>query len=549
MLRFMSRTIYVTGHINPDMDCTVASYAYAYLKNQIDRDNRYVPIRCGALNDQTRAAFSRAGVDAPTLYKHLIPTVADVTRRDYTSLPSNAPILDALQLLYTRNISFIPVMNFDGFAGTVSINEVSEYLVRQSGTGRPDYHFSIPNVPQVLPGEFVHRGGQDEIDAPIMTGAMPFDIYLKRMQGLQRKPVLVVGNRRKILSHAVENQLPAIIITGLESAEELDTDFSDYRGSVYLSRTDSAESIRLLRLSVPVSTIANTSQPRIQSSESFDEAKQRLMASEYRGLPVFEGDEFLGIVTRRRFIDKPVKELIMVDHNEIHQSVPGAREARIVEIIDHHRFGAEKTNTPIYIASKPVGSSSTIVYQHFRMHFEDVPRHIAILLQSGIISDTVNLKSPTTTAEDKKALKELELLSGLASDEYAVEMFSQLKALKERDPRDIVLADFKTYHQFSRDVGIGQVEVISLEEASHLSEAFAEALDAVALERNLDWTLLLITDVIKQHSLLISSGYERAMKTLIYDSKGPRLFDLPKILSRKKQVLPEVLRVLEEINA
>jgi manganese-dependent inorganic pyrophosphatase len=110
-----------------------------------------------------------------------------------------------------------------------------------------------------------------------MTGAMPFDIYLKRMQGLQRKPVLVVGNRRKILSHAVENQLPAIIITGLESATNSIRDFSDYRGSVYLSRTDSAESIRLLRLSVPVSTIANTSQPRIQSSESFDEAKQRLM--------------------------------------------------------------------------------------------------------------------------------------------------------------------------------------------------------------------------------------------------------------------------------
>jgi manganese-dependent inorganic pyrophosphatase len=548
MLQGMNRTIYVTGHINPDMDCTVASYAYAYLKNQIDPDTRYQSIRCGAVNDQTRAAFARAGANLPPLYKQLIPTVGDVARRDYTSLPANAPILNALELLYTRNISFIPVTNFEGFMGTVSINEVSAYLVRQSGTGRPVYHFSVPNIPEVLPGEFIIRGEVDEIDAPIMTGAMPFDIYLKRMESLEKKPVLVVGNRQKILSHAVENQLPAIIITGLESADELATDFSSYRGSVYLSRTDSAESIRLLRLSVPVSTIVNTNQPRVQKNEGFEEIKQRLMASEYRGLPVFDGDEFFGIVTRRRFIEKPVKELIMVDHNEVHQSVPGARECRIVEIIDHHRFGAEKTNTPIYIASKPVGSSSTIVYQHFRMHFEDIPKHIAILLQSGIISDTVNLKSPTTTKEDEKALQELSMLSGLDTAEYAKEMFSQLKALKERDPRDIVLGDFKTYHQFDRDVGIGQVEVISLEEASEMTADFAAALDRVATERNLDWTLLLITDVIKQHSILVSSSFSAGMETLIYTPKGESSFDLPKILSRKKQVLPEVLRVLEELS-
>ncbi len=548
ILQPMSRTVYVTGHINPDMDCTVASYAYAFLKNQIDPDNKYISIRCGSVNDQTKAAFAKAGTALPVLYKQLIPTVGDVTRMDYTSLPANAPILDALELLYTRNISFLPILDFDGFTGTVSINEVSAYLVRQSTTGRPMYHFSMANIPQVLPGEFIHRGENEEIDAPIMTGAMPFDIYLKRMKGLEKKPVLVVGNRRKILSHAVENQLPAIIITGLESADELDTDFSSYRGFVYMSRTDSAESIRLLRLSVPVSTIANTSQPRVQRSQSFEEVKQQLMSSDYRGLPVFDGEEFMGIVTRRRFIEKPVKELIMVDHNEIHQSVPGAREAKVVEIIDHHRFGAEKTNTPIYIASKPVGSSSTIVYQHFRMHFEEIPRHIAILLQSGIISDTVNLKSPTTTVEDEKALNELSMLSGLKIEEYAVEMFSQLKALKERDPREIVLADFKTYEQFDRSVGIGQVEVISLEEASELTEAFASALDSVAGEKNLNWTLLLITDVIKQHSILVSSAFREGSDKLIYTEIGPRRFDLPKILSRKKQVLPEVLRVLEELD-
>ncbi|AHC15705.1 putative manganese-dependent inorganic diphosphatase [Salinispira pacifica] len=543
------KTIYVSGHKNPDMDCTVASHAYAYLKNQIDPDNTYIPIRCGALNDQTKAAFKKADCPSPALYRELIPTVGDIARKDYISLPSNAPILDALELLYTRNISFIPVFNFDGFDGTVSINEVSAYLVRQSSTGRPVYSFSSENIPEVLPGQFIVRGTGATFDAPIMTGAMPFDIYLKRMKRLEQKPILVVGNRRKILEHAVNNQLPAIIITGVEDSAELDTDFSSFQGSVYLSGTDSAESIRLLRLSVPVHTIVNRNQPRVGKDESFEDVKRQLMSSEFRGLPVFDDEEFYGIVTRRRFIEKPVKDLILVDHNEIHQSVPGAKEANIVEIIDHHRFGAEKTNTPIYIASKPVGSSSTIVYQHFRMNFEDIPRHIAILLQSGIISDTVYLKSPTTTEEDVRALKELSILSGLDSETYATEMFSQLKALKERNPKDVVLGDFKTYHQFNKDVGIGQVEVMNLEEASEMISNFHEALKAVSRDKQLDWTMLLITDVMKEHSVLVSSGYTPAEKKLIYSSMDEHSFDLPHILSRKKQLLPEVLRVLEEISS
>ncbi len=542
------KTVYVTGHINPDMDCTVASYSYAYLKNQIEKNTRYLPIRCGALNEQTKAAFKKAGVDPPALYKQLVPIVEDITRMDYVSLPSNAPILNALELIYTKNISFIPVTEFEGFVGTVSINEVSAYLLRQSAGGRPVYHFKTDNIPAVLPGKFIVQGETQEWDAPIMTGSMPFDVYLQRIKVMKQKPLLVVGNRRRILSHAVQHQLPAIIITGVDNPSELDTDFSGFRGSVYLSRTDSAESIRLLRLSVPVATIANRSQPRIQKNESYEGVKQKLMNSDFRGLPVFHGDRFLGIVTRRRFIEKPVKELIMVDHNEVQQSVPGAREARIVEIIDHHRFGAAKTNTPIYIASKPVGSSATIVYQHFRMHFEDIPRHIAVLLLSGIISDTVNLKSPTTTEEDKKAMIELAMLTDLDPAAYAHEMFSQLQDLKERDPRDVILADFKTYSQFDRDVGIGQVELISLTEAFEMVDVFSGALDSIVLEKNLDWTLLLVTDVIKQHSILVSSDNKPGMDNLIYKPMGERSFDLPKILSRKKQVLPEVLRVLEEIR-
>jgi manganese-dependent inorganic pyrophosphatase len=500
-------TVYVTGHTNPDMDCTVASFAYAYLKNKLRPGSRYEAIRTGALNTQTRLAFEKAEITPPPLVKSLAPVVGDITKSEYVALSPEAPILEAMRVIYSRNISMLPLIDREHFVGSVSVNEVSAYIVSMSHAGRPSYRFSVDNFSDVLPGVFLSTGPQRNFEAPIMTGAMPFDVYRKRIEGLDAKPLLIVGNRKDILEHAAGLDLPALVITGLDDPDELAIDLEGYGGTVYASGADTAESIRLLRLSVPVGTIANTDIPKVQWNESFEDAKRKLIGSEHRGLPVFEGDVFRGIVTRRSFIEKPRKKLILVDHNEVHQSVRGAEDADIVEIIDHHRFAAGKTNRPIYISSKPVGSTSTIVYQHYKMHEVYLPRDVAILLLSGVLSDTVNLKSPTATEEDVAAIRELSTVTGLDPGEYAKEMFSQLKALRERAPKEVALADFKTYSQFGRKVGIGQVEVITLEETGDLVPAFKDALSEVAREKALDWTMLLVTDVLKTESLLISTGF------------------------------------------
>jgi len=542
----MDNQIYVTGHVNPDMDCTVASYCYSYLKNKIDPATRYVPIRCGALNDQTKNAFKKVALQPPELLKNIHASVGDVVRTEYTALAPDTPILDAARIFYEENISLLPIMENGEYRGSVSVNEVSSYLVAQSGKGRPTHEFWIDNLPKVIPGVFLTRGAERSFNAPIMTGAMPYDVYLTRMQDMPMKPILVVGNREKILTHAIEHELPAIIVTGLDDPSQLSVNISSYPGTVFLSNADTAESIRLLRLSVPVYTIANKSIPQVQQDMDFETAKHLLMDSEYRGLPVFNEKDFVGIVTRRSFLVKPAKQLIMVDHNEVHQSITGADQAQILEIIDHHRFGAAKTNTPIYIASKPVGSSSTIVYQHFKMYGVYLSPPIALLLFSGIISDTVNMKSPTATPEDQAALRELSVVTGLNPDEYALEMFSQLQALHERQPQEVILADFKTYSQYGWKVGIGQVEVINLEGVKDLTKSFDDALVHVAEQKGIDWAMLLITDVMKQNSLLVSHGPVELEEKLVYEVMDDGVFALPQILSRKKQVLPEVLRVLEE---
>jgi manganese-dependent inorganic pyrophosphatase len=385
-----------------------------------------------------------------------------------------------------------------------------------------------------------------------MVGAMPFEVSIDRIERLlPDRPVLVVGERAGIIRYAVEKQFPAIILTGVESPDTISVDLEEYRRTVFLSSTDTAETVRLLRLSAPVEDIMGNDYPTITDETHFDDAKQMLLQSEYRGLPVFSSTDesrFLGLVTRRCFIDRPRTRLIMVDHNEADQSIRGIENADVVEIIDHHRLAPEKTRTPIYVAAKPVGSTCTIVYQHYLSCGEAIDIPAAKILLSGILSDTVLLKSPTTTAEDRTAVRELANIAGVDFQAFGEEMFSRTSVLSDKDPDQVITADFKVYREYGFSAGIGQVEVVTLEDLSDNIESLRKALDRVAGLQKLDWVMLLVTNVLKENSKLISRGPALMEKKLIYRKEEEGIFDLPGILSRKKQLLPEILRVLEDVS-
>ena len=172
----------------------------------------------------------------------------------------------------------------------------------------------------------------------------------------------------------------------------------------------------------------------LQYDEVFDDAKRTLLSSDLRGLPVLKEGEFAGVVTRRSFIEKPRRKIIMIDHNETAQSIPGAHDADVREIIDHHRLAADKTNAPIYVFSKPLGSSCTLTYLHYRMHGITIEKPYAVLMLSGLLSDTLVLKSPTTTEEDRAAARDLASIAGLNIVEYGKEIQSKMTTLENLDP-------------------------------------------------------------------------------------------------------------------
>ncbi len=545
-------TIIVTGHKNPDTDSVCSAYGYASLKNTLDDKNSYLAARCGHLNRQTKYIFERLGITPPEFVRDIYPRVSDAMTQSVISVHENEPVFKVLQYIEEMRIRLVPVISDNNiFRGIVSLYEltVTELLGSEDITKKPEYLIRPENFPGVVPGHFLNRGTSEEFRAEIIIGAMHFERSIELMKQLKpEKSILVVGNRTGIIQFAIEKQFPAIIITGVTHKNEIEADFTGYNGSVYLSQVDTADTHRRLNLSIPVKSIMTTDLPSVTKNDYLDYAREMLMQVDYKGLPVLDGEKLVGIITRSDIIQRKSRKLILTDHNEMSQAIDGAESAEIVEIIDHHRLGTIRTRTPIYVYAKPVGSTCTLVYQLYRFNEQNIPPSIAGLLMSGILSDTAILKSPTTTGEDVAAISELSEIAGIDYQQLGYDMFSATDSLKTMDPQKVVASDFKEYAEFGIKVGIGQVEVVTLSDLEEVRDGLFHALEEIRRDRQLDWTMLMVTNILKEDSILLTTHMQRAEKKLSYPQIEKNIFDLPGVLSRKKQLLPEILRVLEEMN-
>ena len=292
-----------------------------------------------------------------------------------------------------------------------------------------------------------------------------------------------------------------------------------------------------------VSQIMAAQVEKVSSDELFEEARSILQNSSRRGLAVYEDDEYVGFVTRRCFLKAPRYNVILVDHNEPGQSIRGIETANIVGIIDHHRLDAIKTEQPIFICAEPLGSTCTIVYQQFIRNNRTPDPLMAKVLLTGILSDTLILKSPTTTGEDAVAAHVLASICRVDVEEYGLSMFSRVGGLIDKEPKSAISADFKTYSESGVKIGIGQCEVTTLNDLKDYSKEYLSALNEIKTMQGLDWAVLMITDVIHEHSALLCTDH-RGNRHLPYSPAGKNIFDMPHVMSRKKQLLPEIIHAV-----
>ena len=520
--------VYITGHRNPDIDSLCAASAYANLKNMTDPENEYIAIHCSPVSDQVKEQMEAMGVAIPPYRKDVYPKVRDVMLEPQSYIQADAPIFALVNAYSAENPSVVPIYDGEKFKGLLSVDDITRWFLSDNKEEIPTYRLTL------------HRGKSETIEGSLLVGAASYEAFSGLLEDIGNC-IVVLGIRKELIEYAIKRQVPAIIIAAADEAP--DVDYSGYEGSVFMTDLGTAETLRRIRLAETVESMMELATETIDIDDLFTEGKRIFTNSHIRGLAVMEKGEFKGFVTRRCFLDKPVKKVIMVDHNEPAQSVEGIETADVVEIIDHHRLDSLSTSTPIFIAAEPLGSANTIIYQLYMRHGIMPDEYAARTMLTGIIADTLILRSPTTTIQDMQAVEMLARLAKVPSvQEFGEKLFSITDNLQTQDPDEAILSDFKKYENSGTKMGVGQCEVTTLTDVKEYASTYIEALQRIADTQGLDWALLMVTDVLSENSVLLASDC-RSNRDLPYARIAKQIYDMPGVMSRKKQLLPVLLSV------
>lgn len=542
--------VFICGHKNPDTDSVASAASYAYLKSQINKDYEFVPIRCGTVNDQTKFIFQKAEMPLPEYMKDIYPKVIDSMTTRLITAEENDPLSKFLRILREKNLRFMPVINKDNeYEGMLGVNDVTELFLRDDRESKPVFSLRADSLRRSLRGTVLNVGEKEEFSASVVVATMAYDDFNQHVANVanEENTLLITGNRQNILHDAFKKKYPAIIIVGLSEEACKKLDFGDYKGWVFYSPFDSSQTIRCVEMATPIGKLLKKVEP-CSPYDYIDSVADAISKSSTKSLPVVSDGKLIGVITGTDILKRKRAKLIMMDHNEATQAIDGAETADLMEIIDHHRLGTIKTSSPVTFFAKPVGSTCTLVYQLYKANKVEIPKKVAMLLLGGMLSDTVIMKSPTTTQDDIDAINDLSSICGLDAKEYGVEIFSATDSLTSRSAKDIIGTDFKIFEEYGVRFGISQAETVTLAQLGEVEGKLREELFNVKENNKLDWMMLLVTDIIKEESQLITTGFAPAEQIFAYKKLGDNLYYLPGVLSRKKQLLPEISRILEEIS-
>ncbi|MBE6150202.1 MAG: putative manganese-dependent inorganic diphosphatase [Firmicutes bacterium] len=539
--------VFVFGHKKPDTDSVSASIAMAYLMNKVNKRFEFVPKVLGSINNETKFVLEKFGVRTPKYLNDVKVQIRDINYRRGLFVDRFDTIKDAYERMMVTQSSGIPLIdskNKNKLVGLITLKEIAKELI--DGDRRKLYT-SYDNILKVLEGEEVLRF-DDEIEGQILTAAFRSTTFIQDVK-LSRDTVLVIGDRHSILEYAVESGVKLIILVGNSEIKEKHLEEAR-KNKVNIIRTEngSFQVSNLINLSNYALKINAYSSPTFVRDmdflTDFEDLTQQLTFTNY---PVVgKDDECLGMIRITDVNEKKRKKVILVDHNEKTQSADGLEEADIVEIIDHHRLGTISTSSPINFRNMSVGSTCTIIFGMFNQYGVDIPYEIAGLLLSAILSDTLLLKSPTTTKIDIDSVKRLSSLLDINYEEYGLEMFKAGSSLKGKTIEDIIYQDFKQFNAEDVNIGIGQVFTTNYEEIDELKEDYVNELNKISSNNNYDIVCLFVTDIINNGSYILFNDKSRPTLSLAYNVENiEQGHFLENIVSRKKQMIVAIIDVLE----
>jgi manganese-dependent inorganic pyrophosphatase len=510
------------------------------------------PARAGYLNRQTEFVLEAFKQQVPVLLADVYPRLRDTLHDLPAVIGAEAPLMQALDLMRQRDIRMLPVVDtVRRPIGALILKRLTEHIfLPREGQPIRQVLTSPSSVQTCLKAIGVNLDDEERTEElDLFVGAMSVKSFRERLARTDpRRVVVLVGDRRDIQHAAVDIGIRLLVVTG---GFEIDADLVRSavlnKVNVLCTPFDTATSAILARLSTPVYHLAESGIPTAFPDDRLDEVRKTLMRSTTPGVMVLDDEgKVCGVATKSNLLRPSSVKLVLVDHNELSQAVPGAEQVDILEVIDHHRLGNFHTEAPIRFINQPLGSTCSVVATLYRQSGFTPESKVAALLLSGLLSDTVLLKSPTTTDLDRELVAWLEKSSGLDAMLFGRQLFAAGSTLAAYPSiQELLTADFKEYEVDERRFGIGQVEVVTFQEFVERREEIIRGLDSLVASRSLSLAGLLVTDIVQQNSQFIARGEKDLVSAIDYPMIEAGLFDLKGVLSRKKQLLPHLLRVFK----
>ena len=536
------------------MDSICAAIGYAEFKRASGMEN-VVAARCGNTNGRIDFALHKFGIEAPVFIADVYPRVEDVMERNVVSIHHAAPVYQAMTRFGEDKFRALPVVNDNrACVGILSAFKLGKYLFPplENLSSSRVVDASIAHIRDAIRGMLL-SGKEDTAvrSRTLVVAAMLTESFKKRLEQLDiPSTVLIVGDRWNIIEMSIKAGVPSIVITNNFPPPDRVLAMAQENGTTLISSPhDTATTVLLARAAVTAGQMLTPEFMCLNAELTLRQAQVDVAMVSQFAFPVLGPDDrLIGVFSKSDLLKPSPRQLILVDHNELTQAVAGAADIPIIEILDHHRIGVAPTQQPILFMNRPVGSTSTIVADCFRQARIPIPKSVAGLLMCGIISDTLNLTSPTTTKVDKLILDELAAICDIQPGDLANEIFSVGSPLQTLTSKDVITADCKEYEDRGHLFSVSQIEEISFTQIEKHRAPLIEELEKYRASHNYLFSTLLITDVNTQNSILLVRGSESLTRLIDFPEDGRHVWQLDGIVSRKKQLLPYLTDLLARMT-
>ena len=536
--------IYVTGHINPHADSVAAAIAYAAFKKEQGFDA--IPCVLGKINKESQYLLDRFGFEKPILLETAQVRLDEVDLASPCAITPETTIFETVHMMEKeKRDGFAVVDDERRVIGWVSKSDLANISLSDTSNA----HNMIRNTPteylaKTINGKILYDDENRHLNGKVSILTMTNKENLEDYDVTDR--IVITGGNKKALKILMEKGVGMLIIIWEKGLDESILKMArEHHCPVILSGYGAMNTSRYLYFAPPIRMLMAKKPMKFFVHELAEDAGRKMARTQYRAFPVVdENDRLVGYLMRSHILNYNDKQLILVDHNEFSQSVKGIEKARVLEVIDHHRVTDFSTSRPVSFRNEIVGSTCTIIATIFRENQVPIEENLAGLLLGGLLSDTMNLQTPTTTDKDRQTANILAALAGLDLDVFTEELFSVTEdeggSLEELMNRDIVFEDIMGIRLMITKVNVPQVEPYR-----DRADEMQQALDVLTKNKNADIGILSITSALENSSILFASGEKADWLYEAFPNAEGEIHSVQEgLVSRKMQILPKLQEVI-----